>query len=40
MVEMSRRERKMEVSAEGDQGPERAIAPQMEWNKFRISIRT
>jgi hypothetical protein len=27
MVETSRRERKMEASSEGDQGPERAVAP-------------
>ena len=31
MEETSRRRRRMEASSEGGQGPEGAIAPQMEW---------
>jgi len=32
MEETSRRQRKMETSSEGGQGPERAVAPWMEWS--------
>jgi hypothetical protein len=32
MVGTSRRQQRMEASSDGGQGPEGAVAPQMEWN--------
>jgi hypothetical protein len=40
MEEMSRRQRRIDVSSEGGWGPEGAVAPQIEWNGIAHSILT
>ena len=41
MDETSRRQRKMEASSEGVQGPEGTVAPWMEWNsRALLSLKT